>query len=54
MEETRTVTVHFTVTPALLAAFDAAVKSAHITSRSAALTEAMRDLILKLKRHARQ
>lgn len=46
--------VTFTVNPGLLEAFDVAIAEAHYSSRSAALTEAMRDLVDKIKRRAKR
>lgn len=44
------VKVTFTIDLELLAEFDETVKKAHYSSRSAAIHEAMRDLISKVKK----
>ena len=53
-ETSLAVKVSFTVNPGLLEEFDTAIKEAHYSSRSAAITEAMRDLVDKIKRRAKR
>ena len=45
--------IQFFVPPDLLAEFDNTIKAAMYQNRSEAIREAMRDLILKLKKQAR-
>ena len=53
VRQVNTASVTFTVIPDLLTEFDETWKGAYYNSRSAALAEAMRDLIQKVRKRKR-